>query len=861
MSNNLDNLIDAIATRDNDPAYSIALTGHTTKKLRNKIDSLRKRIALMRSTRTLVELCQRLKLTPSFLHRDASAYDFLSTYKKDHVQNAVDSICTLYISHLNKEMSRNEVALTTILPAGWLTPDSSSLTPQINEREDRNLETHISALAQELANTHLAKNPSNGPQRVLTFVCRPLFWSDWLHWRTNSICMECHDIIHTDDPVTAPPMVTSLLERVVDYEGKYTIRQLGTNLHMIDHAGLHTPVDMGLIETLSLGLNYVPPSTAYPCDKLTTCFQDFIHKLKWRYFWNHRQCLSALNTPNNKILDILPLKLRSRLAPTKAPANSKLETFATSTHLALHQLLSVPRTPNTEDSLIIKRVDHLKHFFSTQGPTGLILKPADKGGATVILHHDFYKAKMLQLLDESKTFFQVIPLDPIPALLVRIQDALTHLKKIGILNNRTFNMIKPDAKSRCPSLYGLPKIHKVLVSFRPIISGNGHPTEAISILIDYLLQPYSTRNPFYLKDSTQLLNILTGLATLRQAAIPIKQPEVIDDTTLLFNLDVIGMYTNIPLTEAETSATDCVNEDTSLLIRGKNTRFNKRLVAALLHLTLFNNYFRFNNVFYHQTHGIAMGTPCACTVSDIFICRFMDKALQNAPLKPTIYKQYRDDGFGVWTHGPAALESFRDYLNSLHPTIKFTLNFGRTIDYLDLRLTLDKYGHIQSETFYKETETFEYLHPLSNHPPHCKQNIALSQQIRHIRNCSTRSSFRHHTLLLKHNLVKRGYKKMLVNRKMRAHSFMDRPQLLKYKRRAPMLRTPLILPYDHCIPNVNTLVAANLTASSMTPDDITLIGGQPLIGHIIEDAIRSGIVKAQFPAKIRHLRRPSSSQK
>ena len=147
-----------------------------------------------------------------------------------------------------------------------------------------------------------------------------------------------------------------------------------------------------------------------------------------------------------------------------------------------------------------------------------------------------------------------------------------HIKPFLLLNKENLKNLKPDAKSRCPSLYGLPKIHKVLESFRPIISGNGHPTEAISILIDYLLQPYSTRNPFYLKDSTQLLNILTGLATIRQATTPIGQPEVVDDTTLLFSLDVVGMYTNIPLTEAETSATDCVNEDTSLLKRDKMHR-------------------------------------------------------------------------------------------------------------------------------------------------------------------------------------------------------------------------------------------------------------------------------------------------
>lgn len=839
---NLDALINAIAEQDDDPAYALGLTGYATKRLRRKVDSLRKRIAQLGNTHAMIRLCQRLKLPPSFLSLDKAAFASLSAPKQAIVLNSIDSINSLYLEHLSSELSRSEASLAANLPPGWAPPDSSLLRPQVNYNETHSIESHIAEITLDFVSTHLQSKTTHSIE-ILTLKGKPSFWSDWLHSRTQSLLEECRDTLCTTDPEEGYHQE----ERSVDNNGVFTMRKLGTNLHMIDYAGKHTSIEASLVETLSLGLNFVPPCTSYPLSKLEECFKKFAHKLKWKYFWESRKCLHGLRaiSPESEQLDLLPLRLRSRLCPTMPPSYSRLEKFVTNTMTTLQRLLSTPRKLSVEDSRIISHVRHLKDFFRANNTT-LVLKPADKGGATVILHHDFYKSKMLQMLGDSAAFFKVIPLDPVPTLLKHVALSLATLRKMGLLDQRTLQMISPDAKSRCPSLYGLPKIHKPIVSFRPIVSGNGHPTEGISIFIDYLLQPYSISNQYYLKDSTQLLNLTSNMENLFAPSTSGSTQAAESDTVLLFNLDVVGMYTNIPLSEALHSVSRCLDAEPALLTHGSK-HFDRKLVTALLRLTLFNNYFKFDNTFYHQTHGIAMGTPCACTVSDIFICEFMRNALCNYPKQPTIYKQYRDDGFGIWTHGATELEALLTHLNSLHATIKFTLNYGRTIDYLDLRLTLDAFNRVRSETYYKDTETFEYLHPRSNHPSHCKQNIALSQKIRHIRNCSTRSAFTHHTLLLKYNLVRRGYKHQLVSRKMRLHPYRDRLRLLKYRRRPPMLRTPLILPYDHRLPNMNILVSTEMFNVGLTTDDIQLIGDRPLIGYSILDPIHKGIVKAGFP--------------
>ena len=269
------------------------------------------------------------------------------------------------------------------------------------------------------------------------------------------------------------------------------------------------------------------------------------------------------------------------------------------------------------------------------------------------------------------------------------------------------------------------------------------------------------------------------------------------------------MYTNIPLTEASSSVGDAV-PPTGRGVRRGNRYFKSELILQLLELTLQNNFFQFNGKFYHQTLGIAMGTPSECTVSDIFIGAFVKKAFSSCQLLPSLYRQYRDDGLGVWTHGETALQSFLAHLNTLHPTIKFTINYGRSVDYLDSRISIDPFGRLKSETYFKDTETFEFLHPSSDHPSHCKINIALSQNIRHLRLNSSPRTYLYHSKLLRYNLLKRGYDAKTIARKMSIYNFQHRSQLLQYKKKNNTLkRVPLVLPYSSLLPNLTQCSKAN----------------------------------------------------
>ena len=90
-------------------------------------------------------------------------------------------------------------------------------------------------------------------------------------------------------------------------------------------------------------------------------------------------------------------------------------------------------------------------------------------------------------------------------------------------------------KERTSLFYMLPKIHKRLDNppGRPIVSGNGCPTERISQLVDFFLQPTVKELPSYLRDTTHFLCRLQNLGTLPRDC-------------LLVTMDVASLYTNIP---------------------------------------------------------------------------------------------------------------------------------------------------------------------------------------------------------------------------------------------------------------------------------------------------------------------------
>ena len=187
------------------------------------------------------------------------------------------------------------------------------------------------------------------------------------------------------------------------------------------------------------------------------------------------------------------------------------------------------------------------------------------------------------------------------------------------------------------------------------------------------------------------------------------------------------------------------------------------------------NNFCFNENHYLQIHGTAMGTKMAPSYANLFLGYFEANALENAPFQPHTWLRYIDDIFMIWTEGLDNLKIFIDYLNNIHPTIKFT-SHTPLLTYLSLTLVslwLTTVVYLQTSTQNLQTSTNIYSIHLAI-PYIQKKAIPFSLALRLRRICSTDATFSTRAAQLTTYLLKRGYNRNFVTKQIRRAS--DKPK-------------------------------------------------------------------------------------
>ena len=159
----------------------------------------------------------------------------------------------------------------------------------------------------------------------------------------------------------------------------------------------------------------------------------------------------------------------------------------------------------------------------------------------------------------------------------------------------------------------------------------------------------------YLKDSGHLISILESTP--------------LPDICTLATIDVKSLYLNIPHKEGINAVLKRLYGTPEL---ADKMTLPPGTMQDLLGIVLEQNYFQFTNRIYHQVQGTAMGTKMAPSYANIFMAELEEKLLNNYPTKPLLWKRYIDDILCIWPGPPTELDSFLQYLNKSHPTIKFT---------------------------------------------------------------------------------------------------------------------------------------------------------------------------------------------
>ena len=170
--------------------------------------------------------------------------------------------------------------------------------------------------------------------------------------------------------------------------------------------------------------------------------------------------------------------------------------------------------------------------------------------------------------------------------------------------------------------------------------------------------------------------------------------------------------------------------------------YHQYFILEALEFLLKNNNFNFAEWMFNQLSGTAMGASFAA-----FYACLVVGYLEETKLYPKIreilneieaniiietYKRFMDDGI-VFLPICIAKTTFLDLLNEMDSSLQFTLEDSRIvninneevqkIDFLDISIMLYKDGTIETDIYYKVTNTHDYVHYDSFHAKHVLDNV------------------------------------------------------------------------------------------------------------------------------------------
>ncbi|CAJ0918260.1 unnamed protein product [Ranitomeya imitator] len=146
-------------------------------------------------------------------------------------------------------------------------------------------------------------------------------------------------------------------------------------------------------------------------------------------------------------------------------------------------------------------IEEFRSLQSLKARKELIIKPADKGGAIVVLDRTYYMDEIRSQLRDTNTY---LPISSNPSFDIarEIRHLTSHYFQLGIIDQKLVEFLN-NQHPVIPVFYTLPKVHKNLARppGRPIVASTNSFLSPLAITTDKILSPLVPLTQSYLKDT------------------------------------------------------------------------------------------------------------------------------------------------------------------------------------------------------------------------------------------------------------------------------------------------------------------------------------------------------------------------
>ncbi|CAF1422265.1 unnamed protein product, partial [Rotaria sp. Silwood1] len=473
-------------------------------------------------------------------------------------------------------------------------------------------------------------------------------------------------------------------------------------------------------------------------------------KLGPRFIYNDPKTASRRRTIE---LNALKRKIETRFFEKKVKPGRPVEQFIAEIDNVLQRLHNIPKTDQHKKDKEINNISYenlesviqssqsqkilintikkkknynrlVKRLRYKLKLTNIILRKSDKSKVFHLGKSEDYHKKSDEYMAKTQAYKCLGTNDPLPDLIKRTNKYLLDLRLAKWITQKQYEKlcINPN-EVELAHLYYLPKAHKPGTPLRPIVSGLKHPTVKISKFLDKLLRPLFDK-------IASKTTVTSGFELLKQLLEWSKTN--ISEDTLFCTIDVMDLYTMVPQTEG-------VLLLKKMLDHLKLKQIGGLKIETIIRLSRFvmqNNYFSYNNKFYHQVRGGAMGSPLTLTIANCYMFFYEQQIVKQINNSGGLYFRYIDDIFLAINWPVRHLFKQIDRWNRFDENIKLSENIGSTANFLDLHIE-NQDGVLFTSIFQKPSYEPYYLPFNSIHPLHMKKNVVFTMLLRTIRYCST----------------------------------------------------------------------------------------------------------------------------